>query len=155
MEAITGPLLTNGLPGFDQCRIGLDISQQNPNKVYALYVGQDFNVQGIYKSENSGDSWTALNTIDITDELGGFGWYFGKIRVNPYDDNEISVLGVDLHTTFNEGQAWEQTSPPWWTYDVHADKHDLVYYDENVRYLSTDGGLYRNDDSVQWRLGGY
>ena len=139
-------LLTDGLPTFDQGRIGLDISQQNPNKVYALYVGQDSHIQGIYKSENSGNTWTSINSDPITEALGGFGWYFGKIRVNPYNDNEISVLGVDLHTTYNEGFSWEQSTPDWWTYEVHADKHDLVYYSPNVRYLATDGGLYRNDN---------
>ncbi len=144
---ITWNQLINDLPGNDQVRIGLDISQQNPNKVYALYVGQNMEVEGIYKSEDDGSTWTALNIDGLGGALGGFGWYFGKIRVNPFNDNEISVLGVGLHTTYNEGLTWEDTTPEWWTYEVHADKHDLVYYNENLRFLATDGGLYRNDNA--------
>ena len=28
--------------------------------------------------------------------LGGFGWYFSKVRINPWNDNDISVLGVSF-----------------------------------------------------------
>ncbi|MEM7161335.1 MAG: T9SS type A sorting domain-containing protein [Bacteroidota bacterium] len=139
--------LTNGLPGNDQVRIGLDISAQDSETLVALYVGQDMQVGGIYRTENGGDSWDALGITGLENALGGFGWYFGKIRMNPFDDQEITVLGVGLYTSFNNGQSWEETAPVWWTYEVHADKHDLVYYDENLRFLATDGGLYKHENA--------
>ena len=40
-------ILEGGLPQVDLSRMGLAISKQNPNKVYALYVASDFQVYNI------------------------------------------------------------------------------------------------------------
>lgn len=140
----TWDTLTVGLPEGPQTRIGLEMSQNDPNTLWALYVGADFAVQGIYKTTDGGDTWTNLyDGFSLFDALGGFGWYFAKIRVNPWDEDEISVLGVDLWTSFDNGGNWEMTTPPWWEYTVHADKHDMVYLSEDEVVLATDGGLYK------------
>ncbi|WP_306640123.1 VPS10 domain-containing protein [Sanyastnella coralliicola] len=135
--------LVNGLPMGDQCRIGLEMSQNDPNTLWALVVGTDYGVQGIYKTTDGGDSWVNLYQGGLEGALGGFGWYFGKIRVNPFDENEITILGVDMWTTYNNCQTWEMSTPPWWEYDVHADKHDLIYLNPDTMWLATDGGIYR------------
>jgi hypothetical protein len=80
--------------------------------------------------------------------LGGFGWYFGKIAVSPVDDDEISVLGVDLYSTTDGGQNWFQSAPEWFTYEVHADKHDMEYMGPDDILLCTDGGLYRTISGI-------
>ena len=56
-------------------------------------LGLDFG--GIYRSTDGGNSWSLRSTSSRV-SLGGFGWYFGKIRVNPADENDIFLLGVDL-----------------------------------------------------------
>jgi hypothetical protein len=140
--------LTNGLPDGNLCRIGLEMSVNDPNVVWALVVGTNFEAQGIYKTEDGGASWVNLlpDPQLLAGTLGGFGWYFGKIRVNPFNESEISILGVDLHTSYDNGESWQMTTPPWWMYEVHADKHDMVYLDGETVVLATDGGLYRTDD---------
>lgn len=140
--------LTNGFPDGNLCRIGLEMSVNDPNVVWALVVGTNFEAQGIYKTEDGGASWVNLlpDPELLAGTLGGFGWYFGKIRVNPFNESEISILGVDLHTSYDNGESWQMTTPPWWMYEVHADKHDMVYLDSETVVLATDGGLYRTDD---------
>lgn len=139
--------LSGGLPTDSQGRIGLAISQTNGNKLYSLWVGTNSQIQGVYSTTDGGQNWTELNsTGNLVGALGGFGWYFAQIRVSPVDDDEVSVLGVNMFTSFDGGQNWDLTTPEWWTYEVHADKHDMQYVDENTVILATDGGLYRSSD---------
>ncbi len=140
-------ILTNGLPTEDLCRIGLCMSESNPDKIYAMYLGTDFEIYNIYKTTDAGSSWTALNISGLEGMMGGFGWYFGQIRLNPANDNEIYVLGVDMFRTTNGGTSWSMCVPEWWTYEVHADKHDLFYINSTTLLLATDGGLYKSTDN--------
>lgn len=142
--------LTNGLPTGPMSRIGLELWPGNSNVLFAKYVNSDFQLEGIYKSSNAGASFSEVNTSGIPENaLGGFGWYFGKLAVSPYDQNEISVLGVDLYTTFDNGNNWQLSAPEWWEYIVHADKHAMHYLGPDEILLATDGGLYRTEDGFQ------
>src|SRR5437868_6675112 len=101
----------------------------------------------MYKTTDAGFTWHPVPTFGLPPSiLGGFGWYFGKLAVNPNDDNEIYILGIDLQVTYDGGQNWQQATPPWWTYEVHADKHDMVFLAPGSFLLATDGGMYRTDD---------
>lgn len=149
--------LQNGLPSGNIGRIGLAISPSNPQIIYAEYVGLDRQLYNIYKTNNGGQSWTpTMQEADVPDllpgALGGFGWYFGKIRVSPFDPDDIFVLGVDLWRSTDGGLSWFEASPPWWEYSVHADKHDLVITPTGDIILATDGGLYKSEDnSATWQ----
>lgn len=149
-------ILEGGLPN-DQAhsRIGLEISKKTEGVVYVQYVrANNYQLGGIYKSEDAGTTFDTIaihETFDLSpNALGGFGWYFGKIRIHPNDDDEVFLLGVDLWTTKNQGQFWERATPPWWQYSVHADKHDLVFTNSGNMILATDGGLYKRDLAGEW-----
>ena len=66
--------------------------------------------------------------------------------MNPWDFGDVSVLGVELWNTLDGGETWERMGPEWWTYEVHADKHDLQWLGPNELILATDGGAYRTTD---------
>jgi photosystem II stability/assembly factor-like uncharacterized protein len=144
-------MLSGGLPMGRVGRIGLSVSQQNPRKLVASVVGTDHQLWNVYETEDGGATWQALleDTDPLYEErpLGGFGWYFGDIRYNPYDDNDIFLLGIDLWRSIDGGENWFMTTPPWWQYEVHADKHDLQWIDANTCLLTTDGGIYQSDDN--------
>ena len=140
--------LTNGLPAGSFSRIAIASSSQNHNTLYAEYVDSaTLDLYGIYKSTNGGASWTALNIGQLAGQQiqGGFGWYFGNLTVNPYNDSIIYVLGVDLWST-PDGTNWTEVGPPWWTYNLHSDKHCLRFINSNTMFLCTDGGLYESPD---------
>jgi photosystem II stability/assembly factor-like uncharacterized protein len=83
--------------------------------------------------------------------MGGFGWYFGQVRTNPSNDNDIFLLGVDLWRTTDGGSTWNMAAPSWDQYIVHADKHDLQFLSSTSFLLAADGGLYKTtDNAVNW-----
>jgi len=128
-----------------RCRIGIEEFQ---GRFMVNPVGADLQFSNLYKTNDGGDTWQEVVPEGAMPEniLGGFGWYFSKVRVNPWDVADITVLGVDLWNTMDGGQTWERMGPEWWTYEVHADKHDLQWVGPNELILATDGGAYRSTD---------
>lgn len=146
--------LTSGLPTGEQGRIGLAMSGTNPNVVFAMYVGTNSQLEGIYKSTDSGQNWTEIPTNPGTglnsNALGGFGWYFGQIVIDPGNDNRIYLLGVNLWFTSSSGVTWSTAAPSSGPNAVHVDNHDLVFHNGDI-YLGTDGGMYkRNFGTSTW-----
>jgi len=138
--------LTNGLPLGKFSRIGLAMSKQNPEKLYATYVDSLHRYHNTYKTLDGGKSWTELayNSEQIS-AYGGpgqdFGWYFGKIRVAPNNDDILYILGVNLWEVTNNGAAWNNVMRN--STSVHVDNHDMQFIDNKTAVVATDGGLYK------------
>lgn len=161
----TWTVLDNGLPVADSIsRIGLDLYEQDPDILVASYVHYTeaancrpgYQLRNVYKTMDAGMSWDTIPSAESNglpcNIMGGFGWFFGQVRMNPNDHNDITLLGVDMYRTTDNGQLWDIFSPPWWQYSVHADKHELVYEGDDV-WLGTDGGAYRadiNSQDIEW-----
>lgn len=146
----TWNVLTGGLPQINATRYGICMSKQNANTLYVSVVDSTLDINSIYKTTNGGTSWAPINIAGLDPSaLGGFGWYFGRIEVNPSDDNQLFVCGVDLWYTPDGGTTWDYAAPQWWSYDVHADKHDILFLNSTSFLLATDGGLYQTNDLGQ------
>lgn len=147
-------VVKGGLPDSNpHSRIALAVCQAEPSVVFVQYVGTDLQLENIYKSSDNGANWTVFPTYDSGLEdgiMGGFGWYFGKLGVDPLNSDHVYILGIDLFNTLDGGQTWNMTTPPWWSYNVHADKHDIVFLPNGGILLGTDGGLYKTNDFVDW-----
>jgi photosystem II stability/assembly factor-like uncharacterized protein len=139
----TWSVIQNGLPQQDLGRIALAISQTTPGTVYVRYVGINSQLQAIFKSTNAGASWQLININGLNTALGGFGWYFGKLKLNPRNDNELYLLGVSLYRRNPADGSWKIANTP----DVHVDMHDLQITSSGNMYLATDGGIYKSTDS--------
>ena len=141
---------SSGLPNSNSQnvgRIGLAISQNNPEIVYALYT-DGYDIISLYKSTDFGDSWT---DVDPDDELnggtGGFSWYFGQVRVHPTNPDIVYVLDVAFMRSSNSGANWTEN------YQTHVDHHALAFNPNNSNYLlsGNDGGInISNDAGVNW-----
>lgn len=147
--------LTSGLPSTDEARIGLAMMPSDPNTVLALYVdGVTLDVKDVYKTTDAGANWTGLDVHSgglPTGAMGGFGWYFGDIHINPYDEDQLIIQGVDMYKSEDGGNTWDLCVPEWWTYEVHADKHDILYLSADTYIIATDGGLYKTtNNSLTW-----
>jgi len=140
--------LTSGLPTDIMCRIGLAITPHGT--VYASYTGTDYDIEDVYKSTNDGDTWTGMDVYNHNlgfGVQGNFGWYFGEVYANPYHQNQLIIPGVDMYVTNDDGNFWYSNVPPWYTYEVHADKHAIVFLDSLSYIIATDGGLYKTTDN--------
>lgn len=147
--------LTTGLPAGEHSRIGLAISDVAPNTLYATYTdGISLDILDIYKTTNGGTTWAPLNVHAgglPTNAQGNFGWYFGEVYLNPYDNNQLMVPGVNMYKSQDGGSNWTQNVPDWWDYTVHADKHAIVYLSATSYIIATDGGLYKTvNNGVTW-----
>ncbi len=132
------------LPSGNQSRIGLAVTPGSPNSVIALQVDSTYNVGGIYQSPDSGQNWIEIPTDSLGEEvMRSFGWYFGKIFINPFNSNDLFVCGVELWRSKDGGKNWYRTTPEWWLYEVHADMHDMAFINAQTFLLATDGGLYK------------
>ncbi len=145
--------ITSGLPDGIHSRTSIEIA--NDGTLFISYVGDitegncagnTESLQAIYKSVDGGQSWDTVSTGTangvVCGLFGGMGWYFEALKVNPDNPLDLFLLGVSLYRTLDGGINWYRVSPPWWTYEVHADNHDLVFAHGNL-YLGTDGGAYK------------
>ncbi|MCG8574484.1 MAG: T9SS type A sorting domain-containing protein [Flavobacteriales bacterium] len=141
--------LGGGLP-TNESRVGIEIAPSNPNTLYALFVDNiTLNPTDVYKTTDGGMSWTALNVYASgldPEIMGGFGWYFGQIHLNPYDEDQLVIQGVEQWYSPDGGLSWFQNVPEWDTYEVHADKHDILFTSATGQIIATDGGIYKTDD---------
>jgi photosystem II stability/assembly factor-like uncharacterized protein len=147
----TWKIVSTGLNPGSKGRIGLVASKKTPNLIFCIVMQENNEWEGFYKSLNGGLTWTNLlkepNSKPIPDNaMGGFGWYFGKIEINPYNDQDLFILGVDLWRSKDGGITWNLGAPPWYENNIHADKHDLVFLNENEYLLASDGGVYISKD---------
>lgn len=144
--------LTNGLPASADTvgRIGLSVCASSPNVIYAMYCNHPGRFMGVYKSTNYGQSWTQTNDSALEGFLGGFGWYFGNVRVDPTDPDVVFAMGVDLYRSTNGGSSWSEVG-----YSVHVDHHAMFIspLDHNQIYLGSDGGVYLSTNGgTAWNL---
>lgn len=144
----TWQALRHILPQGKQSRIGLATSQ---DAVFSIYIDSLHNFNGVYRSFDHGSTWEEVPTdLSVANSLRGFGWYFGQIRVNPLDKNDITVLGVTTYRTKNGGSNWEVLSRNA-NIGIHVDHHDLVYHPSGKMLVATDGGLYESkDNGIEW-----
>ncbi|HEY2714089.1 MAG TPA: hypothetical protein VGI60_16375 [Chthoniobacterales bacterium] len=144
--------LTNGLPASSSTigRIGIALAPSNPQRLYAIVNQTSGFFQGFYRSDNGGDLWTNLSPNST---LGGaqssYGWWFGRVWVDPLDQTHVFAGGVYLCESKNSGVSFTGEFNP------HPDHHAMAW-DLKVPgrvYLGNDGGTYRSDvngSNDQW-----
>ena len=144
--------LTNGLPASSATigRIGIALAASNPQRLYAIVNQTNGLFQGFYKSDNGGDSWTKLpNSSTLSGAQSTYGWWFGRVWVDPLDQTHVFAAGVYLCESKSSGSSFTGEFSP------HADDHAMAW-DLKVPgrvYLGNDGGTYRSDvngSNDQW-----
>ncbi len=135
--------LTNGLPDeLDKGRIGLTISESNPDVLYAMY-DMPSQTMYAYKTADGGESWQRVDNNYLHGMGSSFAWYFGQIRVDPTDENRVYTLGQIMYRTTNSGSNWSEIGS-----NVHVDHHAMFFDQESgIVYLGNDGGLYRSSNN--------
>lgn len=143
--------LGGGLPEDEQSRIGLAIDPFNENHLFASYVNTDLVFSALYETFDGGQTWNEnpCEGLDFGFQ-SNFAWYFGQVRINPYNTQDVWLLGVQSWRSQNGGETWELAAG--FQQDVHADHHDLAFLGPQSYLLATDGGLYRStDNATNWQ----
>ncbi len=138
--------LTTGLPSpsTNIGRIGLAIAPSDPSVLYAIYADKTGYFEGLYRSDDSGESWIQTNDAALSNLFASYGWWFGRIRVDPANANIVYAIGYDLYKTSNGGNSWSNIG-----YSVHVDHHDLYAHPLNPNFLvlGNDGGIYLSQNA--------
>ena len=139
-------------------RTEIAVTPADPTVVYAVIANSSGGLATIYKSANSGSSYTSVFSGATTNILngdcnsttaGGQGSYDLCIAADPTNANVVYIGGVNTWKSTTGGISWSICTA--WTSglgcgvpEVHADKHCLVFQNgTSVLLEGNDGGLYK------------
>jgi len=93
----------------------------------------------VYVSRDRGKTWTRTHEGYLDGLYNSYGYYFGQIRVDPRDSEEIYVLGVPVLRSDDGGASWSNINGD----NVHADHHALWINPDRDGHiiLGNDGGV--------------
>ena len=140
---ITGPVCSWDRTGSglnvspDLSRIGIAFAPSDPNRVYIQSSGFDGPDKGFYISNDAGQTWTCSGG-EPGSNTAGYEWAFGKLWVDPANENHVFAADVSLRESTDGGDTWTSSRGP------HSDNTSMAW-DPNVPnkvYLGTDGGVY-------------
>lgn len=103
----------------------------------------------VYKSTDGGKSWTKTHEGFLDGIYYSYGYYFGKVHVDPNDVNGIYIYGVPILRSKDGGKTFKSISAP----NVHADHHALWINPKMSGHLinGNDGGVNISyDDGDNW-----
>jgi len=132
--------LKQGLPGGDKGKIGLALSPQDPNVVYAtieLAGGEG----GFWRSDNGGASWSKQSDY----VSGGTGpHYYQELWADPHRAGSVYQANVVLGRTDDGGATWQGIGND----HKHVDNHAVAFHpaDPDFLLVGCDGGLYVSRD---------
>src|SRR3954471_17628696 len=137
-------------------RIGVALAPSNPNRVYVVFGNQTGPDKGNYRSDDGGDTFHVMGPSAANSQTrpyapsGGYQWWFGRIWVDPDDQNHLFNADVSLRTSTDGGATWSSIGFP------HSDQHGMSWdpstLDGNPAtpsrvFLGNDGGMYRSENS--------
>ena len=132
--------LTSGIPTSNLGKIGLAISPQKPDVVYAA-IELDRTTGGVFRSEDKGSSWKKMsNTVS-----GGTGpHYYQELYASPHKFDRLYLMNVRVLTSEDGGANFATLKES----DKHSDNHAIVFKKDDPNYimLGTDAGIYESFD---------
>ncbi len=130
--------INKGLPQGDKGRIGLAVSPQNPDVVYAI-VEAAYDGSGFYRSEDGGENWKKMS-----DYLSSSPQYYQEIYADPHQFDRIYSMDTYMMVSDDGGKTFKRLGEKW----KHVDNHALVFDpdDPNHLIIGCDGGVYETWD---------
>ena len=103
----------------------------------------------VYRSEDSGKTWKKTHDKPLNNLVYTYGYYFGQIRISPFDDKEVYIMGVPVLKSKDGGKTFEPIDGR----NVHSDHHALWINPVRKGHLinGNDGGVNISyDDGKTW-----
>lgn len=138
--------LTNGLPTSNMGKIGLAISPQNADVLYAA-IELDRRSGAVYRSNDRGASWSKMSDA----VSGGTGpHYYQELYPDPHRFDRIYLADNYMQVSDDGGKTFVRMNEN----NKHIDNHAVAFKANDPDYLlvGTDGGLYESFDLTKtWR----
>lgn len=136
-----------GLPAGNMGKIGLAISPQNPDVLYAA-IEENRREGGVYRSTNRGESWTLMSdTVS-----GGTGpHYYMELYAHPHHFDRIILVSNTTQISSDGGATFRDINNE----NKHVDDHAIAFHptDPDFLLVGSDGGLYETlDGDATWRF---
>lgn len=139
--------LSMGLPTGNMGKIGLAISPQQPDILYAA-IETDRVQGGVYKSTNRGASWSKQSDA-VSGATGPH--YYQELYACPHVFDRLYLMDVRIQVSDDGGKTFRRLQED----DKHSDNHALAFRADDPDYLlvGTDAGIYESFDLAQnWRF---
>jgi photosystem II stability/assembly factor-like uncharacterized protein len=139
--------LKQGLPKTTMGKIGLAISPQQPDVLYAA-IELERRTGGVYKSTNQGASWSKQSDT-VSGATGPH--YYQELYASPHAFDRIYLANVRMKVSDNGGKTFRTMKEK----NKHSDNHALAFRKNDPNYLivGTDGGIYESFDLAKsWRF---
>jgi photosystem II stability/assembly factor-like uncharacterized protein len=135
-------------------RIAIALAPSSPERLYAHVSSTAGPHAGLFRSDDAGATWTLLPDDDsLAGNSSTFGWWFGRLYVDPADPDRLFTTGVDLIESTDGGESFLPHSASLvgsvsgaHAVSVHADQHAMAWHPTvpGLVYLGNDGGIYRS-----------
>ncbi len=138
--------LTKGLPDGNMGKIGLAISPQQPDVVYAA-IELNHRKGGIYRTSDRGASWTKMSDA-VSGATGPH--YYQELYASPHQFDKLYLVDVRMQVSNDGGKTFTRMAEQ----HKHSDNHAIAFKKDAPNYLlvGTDGGLYESFDGTKnWR----
>lgn len=139
--------LTSGIPKSNLGKIGIAISPQNPDKIYAA-IELDLTKGGVFMSVNRGKTWVKQSNA-VAGATGPH--YYQELYASPHKEGRLYLVNNSMLTSDDDFKTFGIMKRD----GMHSDSHALVFKKNDPGYMlvGTDGGLYESFDTSQnWRF---
>ena len=139
--------LEKGLPKSNMGKIGLAISPQKPDVLYAA-IELDRRTGAVYESTNRGASWKKQSTA-VSGATGPH--YYQELYTSPHQFDRIYLVDVRIQVSDDGGKTFRRLNEK----NKHSDNHVISFRKDDPDYLlvGCDGGVYESFDLAKnWRF---
>ncbi len=138
--------LKSGLPKSNMGKIGLALSPQKPDIIYAA-IELDRRTGGVFRSEDRGSSWKKMSEA-VSGATGPH--YYQELYASPHKFDKIFLVDVRMQISEDGGKTFKRMKEE----HKHSDNHALAFRMDDPNYIlvGTDGGLYETFDNTEnWK----
>ena len=138
--------LKTGLPIGKLGKIGLAISEINPDVLYAA-IELERRKGAVYRSSNKGESWNKMSDT-VSGATGPH--YYQELVASPHHFDRIYLMDVRVQVSDDGGKTFYRMNER----NKHSDNHSITFKKNDPNYLlvGTDGGIYESfDDTKSWK----
>ncbi len=138
--------LLTGLPKEEMGKIGLAISPQNPDRIYAA-IELNRRTGGVFMSDDAGGSW-AKQSAAVAGATGPH--YYQELYASPHQEGRLYLVDNTMLISDDHGKTFYRMNNE----SKHGDEHSVNFSktDPNYVLVGTDGGLYESYDLTKsWR----